>query len=80
MALYYDAASILSSDQASGSFKSRIYRSTGLKSKPSQLYALISETAKRDLFLKEVLENAKLLESELKVGRDLSLVRFKESC
>lgn len=67
MALYYDAASVLSSTETSGSFKSRIYGNDNLKSKPAQIYALISETAKRDVFLKEVLENANLLEDEPKV-------------
>lgn len=68
MALYYDAASILSSTETSGSLKSRIYSNTTLKSKPAQIYALISETAKRDVFLKEVLDNTDLLKDEPKVG------------
>lgn len=68
MALYYDAASVLSSTEISGSFKSRIYSNDNLKSKPAQLYALISESAKRDVFLKEVLDNANLLEDEPKVS------------
>lgn len=77
MALYYDAASVLSSTETSGSFKSRIYNSTTLKSKPAQIFALISETAKRDVFLKEVLENATLLEDEPKVS--LSIISCPKS-
>lgn len=70
MALYYDAASILSSTEVSGSLKSRIYNTNNvnLKSKPAQIYALISETAKRDVFLKEVIDNTDLLKDEPKVS------------
>lgn len=70
MALYYDAASILSSTEISGSLKSRIYNTNNvnLKSKPAQIYALISETAKRDVFLKEVIDNTDLLKDEPKVS------------
>lgn len=71
MALYYDAATILSFTQVSGSLKSRIYSNNTFKSKPAQIYALISETAKRDGFLKEVLENAEILEDEPKVGNTI---------
>lgn len=68
MSLYYDAVSVLSSTDISGSLKSRIYNSTTLKAKPAQVYALISETAKRDVFLKEVLDNTHLLKDEPKVS------------
>lgn len=70
MALYYDAANILSSSDDKGSLKSRIYGSAGTKSKPAQLYALIVETSKRDAFLKEVIDNAQLLSDEPKVCWD----------
>jgi 25S rRNA (cytosine2278-C5)-methyltransferase len=68
MALYYDAVTVLTSDAEQGSLKSRIYGGKiGLKSKPAQVYALITECAKYDLVLKEVIENAALLEQEPKV-------------
>lgn len=68
MALYYDAASVLSSAESQGSLRSRVFNTTGLKSKPAQVYALIAETAKRDVFLKEVIDNTQLLKNEPKVG------------
>lgn len=67
MALYYDAVTVLTSGQGQGSLKSRIYGSSSLKSKPAQVFALISETAKYDDLLKEVLDNAGLLKDEPKV-------------
>lgn len=68
MSLYYDAATVLTNDGLSGSLKSRIYgNNLELKSKPAHLYALISETAKFDGFLKEVIDNAGLLAQEPKV-------------
>lgn len=66
MALYYDAATVLSSQKNEGSLKSRIYGLSTAKSKPAQIYALISETAKRDDFLKEVIDNSDLLKDEPK--------------
>jgi 25S rRNA (cytosine2278-C5)-methyltransferase len=68
MSLYYEAASILSDDSGGGSLKSRIYNDTSkLKSRPAQLYALITETAKYDAFLSEVINNAGILSLEPKV-------------
>ena len=68
MSLYYDAAAVLTSTTLGGSLKSRIYSNNlELKSKPAHLYALISETAKYDVFLKEVIDNAGLLAQEPKV-------------
>lgn len=70
MSLYYDAATVLTSEVSGGSFKSRIYgNKLDLKSKPAHLYALISETAKFDLFLKEVIDNADFLAQEPKVRK-----------
>jgi putative methyltransferase len=67
MSLYYEAASVLT-DGTGGSLKSRIYNDTAkYKSRPAQLYALITETAKYDVFLKEVIENADILKLEPKV-------------
>ena len=68
MSLYYDAATVLTATGQGGSLKSRIYgNETGVKSTPAHLYALISETAKYDRFLKEVIDHAGLLVHEPKV-------------
>lgn len=68
MSLYYDAATVLTGDTLQGSLKSRIYNSNaGIKSKPAHLYALISECAKYDVFLKEVIDNTGILAHESKV-------------
>jgi putative methyltransferase len=68
MSLYYDAAGVFTTTPLGGSLKSRIYSNKlDLKSKPAHLYALISETAKYDDFLKEVIDNAGLLAQESKV-------------
>ena len=68
MALYYDAVNILTGDPERGSLKSRIYSGAAdLKSKPAQVYALITESAKYDVFLKEVIDNAGLLVQKSKV-------------
>lgn len=69
MSLYYDAATILTGSSQSGSLKSRIYSTANqnLKSKPAHLFALISECAKYDTFLTEVIDNVGLLDHEPKV-------------
>lgn len=68
MSLYYEAATILAnSDNVGGSLKSRIYNKKDLKSTPGQLFALIAETSKWSLVLKDVIEKCKLLAEEKKV-------------
>ncbi|KAI1608458.1 NOL1/NOP2/sun domain-containing protein [Exophiala viscosa] len=75
MSLYYDAATVLSGSTQEDSFKSRIYgNKLELKSKPAHLYALISETAKYNHFLKEVIDNAAFLSHESKLTPILSLL------
>ncbi|KAI5304675.1 hypothetical protein KEM56_006133 [Ascosphaera pollenicola] len=75
MSLYYDASTVLSSDaKIGGSFKSRVYNSKDLKSAPAQVYALVAECAKWDLFLKEVIENAGILDAERKLTPLLALL------
>ncbi|KIW19276.1 hypothetical protein PV08_03570 [Exophiala spinifera] len=75
MSLYYDAATVLTSDSQDGSFKSRIYgNKLNLKSKPAHIYALISETAKFNQFVKEVVDNADILSAEPKLTPILSLL------
>ncbi|PGH03195.1 hypothetical protein GX51_04230 [Blastomyces parvus] len=74
MSLYLDAASILESGSgAGGSFKARVYNSK-LKSAAAQVYALITETAKWDIILKEVVENAGFLSLEPKLTPLLSIL------
>ena len=70
MSLYYEAASILTDETRGGSLKSRIYNDAAkFYSRPAQLYALITETAKYDVFIAEVIENADILKLEPKVCR-----------
>ncbi|KAK2783453.1 hypothetical protein FQN52_001552 [Onygenales sp. PD_12] len=74
MSLYYDAATILENRSSDGgSFKSRVFNSK-LKSSPGQVYALISEAAKWDILLKEVVENAGILPLEPKLTPLLSIL------
>ncbi|RMJ28978.1 hypothetical protein PHISP_00189 [Aspergillus sp. HF37] len=75
MSLYFDAVSILTSPSlAGGSFKSRIYSSRDLKANPAQIYALITEASKWDILLKEVIENAGILNLEPKLSPLLALL------
>ncbi|KAH8699179.1 putative NOL1/NOP2/sun domain protein [Talaromyces proteolyticus] len=76
MSLYYDAENIISSSSFSqgGSFKSRIYNSKSLKAKPAQIYALVTEAAKWDILLKEVIEHAGVLSLEPKLTPLLCLL------
>ena len=68
MSLYYDAVTVLTGDALQGSLKSRVYSpNASLKAKPAHVYALISECAKYDSFLKEVIDNAGFLVHEPKV-------------
>ncbi|KAE8867298.1 hypothetical protein PTNB73_05392 [Pyrenophora teres f. teres] len=55
MSLYYEAAAILANtDNIGGSLKSRIYNKKDLKSTPGQLFALIAETSKWSIVLKDL--------------------------
>lgn len=73
MSVYYDASAVLGAASRAGSLKSRIYdNKLGLRSKPAHLYALISETAKYDSFLKEVIDKADILAQEPKVSLHLA--------
>lgn len=70
MSLYTEAAAILSdTTPETGSLRSVIYNDTHgpRKSQPAALYALITETAKWDVILKEVIDNSGLLAWETKV-------------
>jgi len=69
MSLYHEAAAILSSTGSEGgSLKSRIYGNRDLKSPASQLYALVYETCKWSLVLKEVIDASEILKHERKVS------------
>lgn len=69
MALYYDAAAILSSvSSTQGSLRSRVYDSNAnLKSSPPLVRGLIAECAKWDAVLSEVIDNSGILSLEPKV-------------
>jgi putative methyltransferase len=69
MSLYYEAAAILAnSDNIGGSLKSRIFNKKDLKSTPGQIFALIAESSKWSVVLKDVIEKTKLLAEERKVS------------
>jgi hypothetical protein len=68
MSLYYEAAAILANaDKTGGSLKSRIYTKKDLKSTPGQIFALIAESSKWSVVLKDVIEKCGLLAAERKV-------------
>lgn len=68
MSLYYDAAPLLvSSPDAGGSLKSRVFSSKDLKSPPKQVFALVSEASKWSPVLVDVIERSQLLQLERKV-------------
>lgn len=71
MALYHDAAAVLSSSASSrGSLRSRVYDNNGsIKSPPALVYALITECSKWDVVLSEVIDNAGILAKEPKVRK-----------
>lgn len=77
MSLYYEAATILeNADNVGGSLTSRIYGKKGLKSKPTAIYALVTEATKWSAVLKDVVEKSGILKLEKKVSRTfLHLVR-----
>ncbi|OXV09214.1 hypothetical protein Egran_03023 [Elaphomyces granulatus] len=76
MSLYYDGVAVLTTTPAiGGSFKSRIYSSSNsLKASPAQVFALVTEAAKWDIVLKEVIEKADLLSLEPKLTPLLALL------
>lgn len=70
MSLYYEAAAVLANtDNIGGSLKSRIYKKTDRKSSPAQLFALVTETAKWSVVLKDVIEKSRLLAQERRVSQ-----------
>jgi hypothetical protein len=73
MALYYEAVAVISSAESSeGSLKSRIYDSKSIKSPRGLVYALITECAKWDVVLSEIIESAGILSLEPKVGTEFA--------
>ncbi|KAM0253567.1 hypothetical protein ACHAQJ_007239 [Trichoderma viride] len=75
MSLYHEAAEILSSSSnSSGSLKSRVFGKKNGKAPPGQLYALVLESAKWSLVLKEVIEKTDLLKLERKLTPTLALL------
>ena len=75
MSLYYESARFLDSKSSqSGSLQSRVFGSTDLKSKPSQVYALLAEATKWSEILSEVIQASELLRHERKVQRKSILI------
>ncbi|KAL9111679.1 MAG: hypothetical protein Q9227_003953 [Pyrenula ochraceoflavens] len=76
MSLYNEAATLLETKGSKeGSLRSQIFNnSRTYKSKPALLYALISEVTKWDCVLKEVVENANLLQLEPKLTPLISVL------
>ncbi|KAF2259351.1 S-adenosyl-L-methionine-dependent methyltransferase [Lojkania enalia] len=75
MSLYYEAAAVLANaDNTGGSLKSRIYKQSGRKSSPAQLFALVTESAKWSVVLKDVVEKSGLLAEEKKLSPILALL------
>jgi putative methyltransferase len=73
--LYYEAADLLTTPtNVGGSLKSRIFSKRDLKSQPAQIYALAIETSKWSSVLKEVVENADILQIERKVSTPSKVV------
>lgn len=69
MSLYYETAALLENPQKlGGSFKARIFKTPGLKSKPGQIYALVAEASKWSRVLKGVVEGCGVLGEERKVS------------
>ena len=68
MSLYHEAADVLDTSKSDGgNLRSRVFGRKDRKSSPAQIYALALETCKWSLVLKEVVENAQLLQHEKKV-------------
>ncbi|KAK7225833.1 hypothetical protein V2G26_013836 [Clonostachys chloroleuca] len=75
MSLYHEAAEfLLAPTSDGGSLKARVFKKKGLKSPPNQLYALVLETCKWSVVLKDVIERAELLKLERKLTPALSLL------
>ena len=72
MSLYHEAAEFLiASPSAGGSLKARVFKQKNtLKSPPNQLYALVLETSKWSLVLKEIIDKTELIKHERKVSRE----------
>ncbi len=69
MSLYHETAAILSAPASEGgNLRTRVFGHKALKSPPSQIYALASESCKWSSILQEVIENAGMLQIEKKVG------------
>ena len=69
MSLYHETAEILLSETSSGgSLRTRVFGKKGLKSPPTQVYALAMESARWSGVLKEVVEASEILKFERKVS------------
>jgi putative methyltransferase len=74
MSLYYEAAAILANaENTGGSLKSRLFTKKDLKSSPGQIFALIAESSKWSIVLKDVIEKTGVLAEERKVRKHFAL-------
>ncbi|KAI1835464.1 hypothetical protein DTO027I6_2845 [Penicillium roqueforti] len=74
MSLYFDAVAILTAPSSGGSFKSRVYSARNLRASPAQIYALITEAAKWDTVLADVIDKSGILALERKLTPLLALL------
>ncbi|KAF1998418.1 S-adenosyl-L-methionine-dependent methyltransferase [Amniculicola lignicola CBS 123094] len=75
MSLYYEAAAVLANaDKVGGSLKSRLYKQKDLKSSPAQIFALVAESSKWSIVLRDVVEKSGLLTEEKKLTPVLALL------
>lgn len=79
MSLYYEAAAIAERREAGSTLKSRVYGTKGLKSKPAQVYALLSEAMVWSNVLSQVIEQAEVLRHERKVCLRCTANHFDDS-
>lgn len=73
MSLYYEAASVLAAERSTSTLSVRIYNTKELKSKPAQLYALVSETVLWSSVLSDLVERTEILKLEKKVLPSLKI-------
>ncbi|OAA67472.1 NOL1/NOP2/Sun domain family [Cordyceps fumosorosea ARSEF 2679] len=75
MSLYHEGAEVVvASSTEGGSLKSRTFGRRNIKSKPGQLYALVFETCKWSMVLKEVIDSSEILSIEKKLTPVLALL------
>ena len=75
MSLYYEAEDFVATPKShTGSLKSRIFGTKGLRSSPTQLFALVSEASKWSPILREVVEKSQILLHERKASGSFEIL------